>query len=58
MGKHQGHGVYLEVTKWLNGEGYDIMISDVASTRQFFLTAGQFEAIKKCIKTLEKHNEQ
>lgn len=55
MGDRKSKGDHLEVTRWLNGEGYDISISDVASTRQFFLTVGQFEALKKCIKTLEKY---
>ncbi len=58
MGDRFAKGDHIEVSEWLNSEGYDIMISDVTSTRQFFLTTGQFNAMKKCIKTLEKHNEK
>jgi len=47
---------FLEVTKWANSEGYDIVI-DVKYNKQqlkFELTYGQFEAIKQCIKTINK----
>lgn len=55
MGDRKAKGDYVEVTEWLNGEGYDIIISDVMSHRQFMLTSGQFEAIKKCIRALEEY---
>lgn len=45
---------YLEVTMWGNGEGYDISIYDVKGENNFSLTYGQFNAIKKIIKKLEK----
>jgi hypothetical protein len=47
-------GDFLEVTEWTNGEGYDICILDVAGEKQFHLTWGQFKALKKCIKAIEK----
>ena len=56
-GPRKNDGDFLEVSMWLNGEGYDITISDVNGNRQFFFTDGQFDALKKCIKTINKHNE-
>jgi hypothetical protein len=45
---------FLEVTEWSNGEGYDIHISDSSGEKHFDLTCGQFEALKKCIKAIDK----
>ena len=47
-------GDFLEVTEWNSGEGYDIHISDVAGEKKFVLTLGQVEALKKCVKALQK----
>ena len=47
-------GDFLEVTEWTSGEGYDIHISDVSGETKFSLTWGQVEALKKCIKALQK----
>jgi len=47
-------GDFLEVTEWTNGEGYDIHISDVNGEKQFNITWGQYEAMKKCIKLINK----
>ena len=42
---------FVEVTEWHNGEGFDITIN--ATTEQnVSVTYGQFDAIKKLIKTL------
>jgi hypothetical protein len=49
-------GDFLEVTKWTNGEGYDIHISNRDGDTMFHLTLGEYEAIKKCIKEIEKIN--
>jgi hypothetical protein len=49
-------GDFLEVTKWTNGEGYDIHISNRDGDRMIHLTLGEYEAIKKCIKEIEKIN--
>jgi len=49
-------GDFLEVTKWTNGEGYDIHISNRDGDKMFHLTLGEYEAIKKCIKEIEKIN--
>lgn len=44
---------YIEVTEWSNGEGVDVNIS---STHEKFisLTHGEFKAMKKLIKALNK----
>lgn len=53
MGVNSKRGDYVEVTEWTNGEGYDIEI-DTKTHTHIQLTIGQFEAIKKCIKILNK----
>jgi hypothetical protein len=53
--KDKGH--FLEVTEWTNGEGYDIHTHDASGERTMQLTYGQFDAIKKCIKAIEKSYE-
>lgn len=50
--KDKGH--FLEVTEWSNGEGYDIHIFDSQGERQIQLSWGQFDAIKKCVKVIDK----
>jgi hypothetical protein len=54
MGDRKGKGDFLEVTEWTNGEGYDIHIEDSSGSTRFMLTWGQFEAMKKCIKVIDK----
>ena len=54
--KDAGH--FLEVTEWTNGEGYDVHISDADGERTFQLTWGQFEAMRKCIKAINKDYEK
>ena len=57
LGDRKGKGDFLEVTEWSNGDGYDIIIQDVNGPLRFMLTWGQFEAMKKCIKAIDKsHN--
>jgi hypothetical protein len=57
LGERKGKGDFLEVTEWTNGEGYDIHIEDSKGTTLLMLTWGQFEAMKKCIKAIDKsHN--
>jgi hypothetical protein len=53
--KDKGH--FLEVTEWANGEGYDVHTYDDSGERTMQLTYGQFDAIKKCIKAIEKSYE-
>lgn len=53
--KDKGH--FLEVTEWNNGEGFDIYMEDVRGPKTIQLTHGQFDAMKKCIKTIEKSYE-
>jgi|DEB0MinimDraft_3_1074331.scaffolds.fasta_scaffold169018_2 hypothetical protein len=45
---------YIEVCEWANMEGYDIDIEDRQGSRHIKLTYGQFLALKKAIKKLEK----
>lgn len=54
MGDRKEKGDYLEVTEWANGEGYDINISDVNGDRHILLTWGQYDALKACVKAINK----
>jgi hypothetical protein len=54
MGDIKRKDDYLEVTEWSNGEGYDIYIS-TKDELKLQLTWGQFHALKKCIKKIEKN---
>jgi len=47
---------YIEVTEWSNMEGYDIEIykHNTKTTNKIQLTYGEFQAIKKIIKLLNK----
>ena len=49
---------FMEVTEWTNGEGFDIQISDVSGTRTIFMTDGEFTALKKLVKSLDKEIER
>lgn len=42
---------YIEITLWTNGEGFDV---DIKGERQFLLTWGEFGAVKKLVKKLNK----
>lgn len=44
---------FIEVTEWTNGEGYDVTI-EAGPGAHFQITDGQFRALKKLIKTLNK----
>lgn len=44
---------YIEVTKWSNGEGYDISIYN-HSERNISIGWSEFKLLKKLIKELEK----
>ena len=46
-------GDSIEITEWANGEGYDISISGCWN-KAFSITHGEFEAMKRLIKTLRK----
>ena len=45
---------YMEVIEWMNGEGFDVTISANSGNQMFSLTHGQFRALKKLIKELNK----
>lgn len=42
---------YMEITLWTNGEGFDV---DIDARERFCLTWGEFEAVKKLVKKLNK----
>jgi len=44
---------FIEITEWNNGEGWDVTIN-TTSEQNISITYGQFDAIKKLIKQLEK----
>ena len=44
---------FLEVTQWINGEGFDVTISSHGE-QMFQLTWGEFKALKKAVKFLTK----
>lgn len=44
---------FIEVTEWYNGEGFDVEISSSLPER-FQLTWGEYKALKKLVKELEK----
>lgn len=56
MGKNSDKGYFVEVTEWSNGEGYDIIADGVDGKRTISLTCGEYDAIKKCIKAIEKEH--
>jgi hypothetical protein len=45
---------FVEVTEWTNGEGYTINVSCARMDKTIDLTYGEFKAIKKAIKHLDK----
>lgn len=45
---------FIEVTEWTNGEGWDVQINTVGDTQTFGITWGQFRAMKKLIKRLDR----
>lgn len=45
--KDKGH--YVEVTKWLNSQGVDIVVDDGYGQKSISLTYGQLNAIKACV---------
>ena len=50
---HYKDGDYIEVTKWYNGEGFDIDLSTSCGGK-VSLTWGQFKALKKAVKKLDR----
>lgn len=47
---------YMEVTAWDNGEGFDVDI-EATNSERFHLTYGQYEALKKLVKAMNKDYE-
>jgi len=47
---------FLEVTEWINGEGFDVNVSS-RKEQMFQLTWGEFKALKKVIKFMNKPEE-
>ena len=54
MGERKGKDDFVEVTEWSNMEGVDVEIHDVDGKHKFMLTYGQFDAIKACVKEINK----
>lgn len=54
MGERKGKSDFVEVTEWSNMEGVDVEIHDVDGKHKFMLTYGQFDAIKACVKEINK----
>lgn len=48
---------FISITKWINGEGFDVVIECCNHTNQFSLTYDQLEAINYLTKTLEYKKE-
>ena len=44
---------FIEVTEWVNGEGFDITIETKNKSRLMSLTAGELEAINYLTKSLD-----
>jgi len=44
---------FIEITEWYNGEGFDVTINSFGNFN-FQLTWGQYKALRKLIKKLEK----
>jgi hypothetical protein len=48
-------GDFIEITEWSNGEGFDINVSAKGTGNQIIqLTWGEFKALKKLVKELDK----
>lgn len=47
---------FIEVTKWINGDGFDVEVytKHIMKNFKFELTYGQFEALKKIVKQIDK----
>ena len=45
---------FIEVSLWYNGEGFDVRLNRLSGEQTICLTWGEFKALKKLIKELEK----
>ena len=54
MGERKGKDDFIEVTEWTNVEGFDVEINDLEGRTRFMLTYGQFDALKACVKEINK----
>lgn len=45
---------FIEVTEWINGEGFDVNLNDAGGMQSMSMTYGQLKAIRKLVKALEK----
>ena len=57
---YTNQGDFIEITEWTNGDGIDININrtspagiNLGGTIKFQITYGEFEAIKKCIDSIQ-----
>lgn len=52
--ENKGKGYYIEVTEWHNGEGFDVDIENRQGLQKLRFTWGEWDAMKKCIKEINK----
>jgi hypothetical protein len=45
---------FIEICDWNNGEGFDVTIESGTNSKLFQLTHGEFKAIKKLVKKLDR----
>jgi len=45
---------YMEVTKWANGDGFDVEVRAKGLDTRFQISYGQFDLLKKLVKQLNK----
>lgn len=50
-------GEFMEITEWINKDGFDVHIRNSGGVVDFRLTHGEFKALKKMIKELENELE-
>ena len=50
---NKGENSLIEITEWVNGEGFDITIETKTRSKLISLTIGELEAINYLIKSLE-----
>ena len=49
---------YIEITEWINGEGWDICINSSEGLQKISLSYGELDAINYLIKHLEYGNKE
>lgn len=55
--ENKNKGYCVETTEWYNGEGFDVDMETKSGRRHMQFTWGEWEAIKKCIKEMNKQDQ-